>query len=79
VIVGHLLAVPREAPPPIALMWRANVGRSQTPILRIEPELGQCAENGVESSSSSDGCDVLQEDVAGSNVANDPYELEEES
>jgi hypothetical protein len=77
--LGQLLSIPREAPPPIALMWRANVGRSETPILRIEPELGQCAENGIESSSSSDGCDVFQKQVAGSYVANDPYELEVEA
>jgi hypothetical protein len=60
-------------------MWRANVGRSETAEFRIEPEFGQRAENGIESSSSSDGCDVLQEDVAGSNVANDADEVEVES
>jgi hypothetical protein len=60
-------------------MWRANVGRSETDPLRIEPDFGQRSENGVESSSHSDGCDVFQEDVARSNVANDADEVEVES
>lgn len=60
-------------------MRRTNVGRSKTAPLRIEPDFGQRPENGIESSSSSDGCNVLQEDVAGSNVANDPDEVEVES
>lgn len=60
-------------------MWRANVGRSQAAPFRIEPELGQRPENGIESSASSDGCDVLQEQVAGSYVANGADEVEVEA
>ena len=58
-------------------MWRANVGRSQTAPLRIEPELGQRPENGVESSKS-ESSDVFQEDVDWSQSANGICEGEEE-
>jgi hypothetical protein len=40
---------------------RSNVGRSKTIPLRIEPEVGQVAENSVESSGNK-GADVLHED-----------------
>jgi hypothetical protein len=53
-------------------MRRANVGRSETAPFRIVPAFGQSTENGVESSSHSDGCDVFQQDESRSYLANDP-------
>ncbi len=59
-------------------MWCANVGRPKTAPDSIEPDFGQRPENGIESSKS-EGCNVLQEDVAASHIANGICEGEEET
>jgi len=50
---------------------RADVGRAEHEPFRIEPELGQVPENGLEPASNKSR-DVLEKDPAGSNLANDP-------
>ncbi len=54
---------------PVALVGGADVGRVEAAPLRIEPERGQVAENGSQAPSKQP-CDVLQQDVAGSKLAN---------
>jgi hypothetical protein len=60
-------------------MRRTNVRRSKAAPFRSEPDFGQRPRNGVEVASHSDGCNVLQEEVADSQVANGIPEGEEES
>ncbi len=55
-------------------MRGTQVARSQTDPFRIEPEIGHASEYGVESSNS-EPAHVLQEESAGSNVANDPLDM----
>ena len=54
-----------------------DVGRRTHDPLRIEPEAGQLSENSIEPPNKQP-CDVLHEDVAGSNLANDSDHLEPE-
>lgn len=56
----------------------SGIVRAQTTPLRIEPQRGQVPEHSVESSSS-ESCDVLHEDEAGSYLAHDPSELRPEA
>jgi hypothetical protein len=62
---------------PLAAMGSSGVVRAQATPLRIEPQRGQVPEHAVESSSS-ESCDVLHEDEAGSNLAHDPSEVRPE-
>jgi hypothetical protein len=55
-------------------VWSSSGVRSQTTPLRIEPQRGQVSRDAVESSSS-ESCDVLHEDEAGSYLAHDPCVL----
>jgi hypothetical protein len=55
-------------------MRRSDLGRAPHSPLRIEPERGQVSENSLDPPSK-DSCDVLQEDVSGSNLANDPGDM----
>jgi hypothetical protein len=59
-------------------MGSANIARSETAPFRIEPAFGKAPENNVESSSGELG-NVLQVDVAGSNLAKDAEDLEPEA
>lgn len=59
-------------------MWRTNVVCSKATPDNIKPDFGQRPENGIESSKS-EGCNVLQEHVARSQVANGIPEGEEEA
>jgi hypothetical protein len=53
--------------PPLPLMGGADVGRSQTRPVRIEPETGKVTEDNVKArSSSDDGAHVFQDEEAGS-------------
>lgn len=62
-VVGH-----KEEPEPT--VRRSDSGRGKQIPLRIEPEVGQSAGNGVKPVSNNPG-DVFQHDVARSHVAND--------
>lgn len=65
-------------PPPIALMAGSHSTRRYTCPLRIKPCRGQLSENSVQSVSK-DRCDVLHDDVARSNCANDTHEFVKET
>lgn len=56
---------------PLPELRGASIGRREHAPLRIEPHRGQVAENCSKPSSNKEARDVLQEDVAGSHVAND--------
>lgn len=58
-------------------MRRSNIGRPYKAPLRIEPEVGKVSENSVESQPKV-ACDILQEDEAGSHLANDSQDLRPE-
>jgi hypothetical protein len=55
-------------------MGSSGIVRAQTAPFRIEPHRGQVPEHAVESSSS-ESCDVLHEDEAGSYLAHDASEV----
>jgi hypothetical protein len=61
-----------QKPEALASVGGANVGRGQQTPLRIEPEAGKVGEDVRKPSGSHNVGDVLQEDVAGSNVSDDP-------
>jgi hypothetical protein len=53
--------------PPLAPVWGADVGCSETRPVRIEPETGKVTEDNVKArSSSDDGANVFQDDESGS-------------
>jgi hypothetical protein len=56
-------------PYPVAPVWGTNIGSAYAVPLRIVPERGQVSEN-VSKPSMKQCCDVLHDDVARSNLAN---------
>jgi hypothetical protein len=62
----------------LAAVGRSSVVRAQAAPFRIEPHRGQVTEDDSKPSSN-ESCDVLHEDEAGSNLANDPSKLPPES
>jgi hypothetical protein len=59
---------------PVTHMWGTQRACGKHTPLRIKPEPGQVSENGV-SPPNKESCDVLHEDVTGSNLANEPSKL----
>ena len=59
-------------------MGSSGIVRAQTAPLRIEPQRGQVPEDAVEPSSS-ESCDVLHEDEAGSYLAHDASKVRPEA
>jgi hypothetical protein len=71
-------APPSDDEQPLASMRGSHVGSAQIEPDRIIPRLGKASENGVQPPSS-ERCDVLHDDDAGSKVAHDAGELEPET
>ena len=65
------VGVPSHKPEPVPLVRCSNVGSSQHRPSAVIPERGQITEDSPKSSSK-EGWAVFHEDVAGSNLANDP-------
>ena len=65
------VGVPSHKPEPVPLVRGTNIASSQHCPPAVIPERGQVTEDSPKSSSK-EGWAVLHEDVAGSNLANDP-------
>jgi hypothetical protein len=71
---GGVAHSPREEPEPVAFVGCANLGRGEQTPFRIEPEVGKTVEDFGAAESNKLRC-VLQHDVSGSHLIDDPRDL----